>query len=291
MPLICSTELLLRAQRCGYAIGAFNAENMEMVQAIVEAAGELNAPVILQTTPSTIVYGDVDMFRAMANAAAEKVPVPVVLHLDHGKSLEMCKSAMEAQYTSVMIDGSTLPFEENISLSRKVVDIAQPKGIPVEAELGTIGGKEDAHEVSDKNALYTAPDKAKEFVDHTGIQSLAVAIGTAHGFYRLKPKLDFDRLQAIRKAVDVPLVLHGASGVPDESVRQAIKLGICKVNFATELRVAFTHGVNSVFKENPSVFDPKVYSAVGREEVKKLVKAKMLICGSQGKGRGKKELS
>jgi tagatose 1,6-diphosphate aldolase GatY/KbaY len=283
MALVRSTELLLRAQGGSYAVGAFSVENMEMVQAVVETAEELDSPAIIQTTPSTIAHGDVDMFRAMVNAAAEKVPVPVVLHLDHGNSLELCKNAIDAQYTSVMIDGSTLPFDENISLTRNVVEIAQPKGIPVEAELGTIGGKEDDHEVSGKHARYTDPDKAKEFVDLTGVQSLAVAIGTAHGFYKFKPELDYDRLREIRNAVDVPLVLHGASGVPDESVRQAIKLGICKVNYATELRVAFTNGVSRAFKENPSVFDPKVYSAAGREEVKKLVKVKMINCGSQGK--------
>lgn len=283
MSLIRSTKLLLSAQSDGYAIGAFCAENMEMVQAIAEAAGELDSPVIIQTTPSTIAHANADMYQAMVNITAQKVPVPVVMHLDHGNTLELCKKAIEAQYTSVMIDGSTLPFEENVALSRKVVDIAKPESIPVEAELGTIGGKEDDHEVSDKDALYTDPNKAKEFVAHTGIQSLAVAIGTAHGFYKLQPKLDFDRLQEIRKAVDVPLVLHGASGVPDESIRQAVKMGICKVNYATELRVAFTNGVNRVFKENPSVYDPKIYSSAGREEVKTLVKAKIMICGSSGK--------
>lgn len=283
MPLITSTELLLNAQDGGYAVGAFCAENMEMVQAIVEAAKELSSPAIIQTTPSTIAHADAAIYRAMVDAAAKDVPVPLVMHLDHGNTLELCKKAIDAHYTSVMIDGSTLPFEENVSLSRKVVAIAKPKDIPVEAELGTIGGKEDDHEVTDKDALYTDPYKAREFVERTDVQSLAVAIGTAHGFYTQPPRLDFDRLQEIRKAVDVPLVLHGASGVSDESVRQAIKLGICKVNFATELRVAFTKGVNRVFNENPSVYDPKHYSAAGREEVKKVVKAIMMFCGSQGR--------
>lgn len=285
MPLIRSTELLLKAQKGGYAIGAFSAENMEMVQAIVEAAEELSAPIIIQTTPSTVAHANVDMFNAMVNAAAKDVLVPVVLHLDHGKNLDLCKQALEAHYTSIMIDGSMLSFEENISLSRKVVEIAEAKGIPVEAELGTVGGKEDDHEVSDKNARYTNPDQAREFVDRTRIQALAVAVGTTHGFYKQQPQLDFNRLQAIRKAVDVPLVLHGASGVLDESIMQAIKLGICKVNFATELRAAFTKGVKKVFAENPRIFDPKVYSARGREEVKKLVKEKIMVCGSQGKTR------
>lgn len=285
MSLISSTKLLLKAQERGYAIGAFNAENMEMVQAIVEVAVELNSPVIIQTTPSTVAYANVDMYRAMVNAVAKDVSVPVVMHLDHGKSLDLCKEALEAQYTSVMIDGSTLSFEENISLSREVVGIAKTKGIPVEAELGTVGGKEDDHKVSDKDALYTNPSQAKEFVERTGVQSLAVAIGTAHGFYKQQPKLDFDRLKEIRKAVDVPLVLHGASGVSDESVMKSIQLGICKVNFATELRVAFTKGVNKVLEENPGVYDPKKYCAIGRAEVKKLVKEKIMICGSQEKAQ------
>ncbi|QTL97733.1 class II fructose-1,6-bisphosphate aldolase [Iocasia frigidifontis] len=285
MPLISSTKLLLKAQKGGYAIGAFNAENMEMIQAIVEAAEELSSPVIIQTTPSTVAYANVDMYRAMVNTVANDVSVPVVMHLDHGKSLDLCKQAIEAQYTSVMFDGSTLSFEENMLLTRKVVDTAKPKGIPVEAELGTVGGKEDDHEVSDKDALYTNPKQAKQFVDRTGVQSLAVAIGTAHGFYKQEPRLDFDRLKEIRKAIDIPLVLHGASGVSDESVMKSIQLGICKVNFATELRVAFTKGVNKVLEEAPNIYDPKKYCAAGRAEVKKLVKEKIIICGSKKKAQ------
>ncbi len=283
MSLVSSAELLLKAQEEGYAIGAFGAENMEMVQAIVSAAEELNSPVIIQTTPSTISHASLDMYRAMVNAVSKDISLPVVMHLDHGKSLELCEKAIEADYTSVMIDGSTLPFEENVLLSRKVVDISKLKGIPVEAELGTVGGKEDDHVVSDKDVLYTNPNQAKEFVDHTGVQSLAIAIGTAHGFYKQQPKLDFEGLVEIKKSVDIPLVLHGASGVSDESVKKSIKLGICKVNFATELRVAFTKGVNKMLKDEPGVYDPKKYCAVGREEVKKIVKEKIMICGSIGK--------
>lgn len=283
MPLVKSTELLKKAQSEGYAIGAFGAENMEMVQAIVAAAEEQNAPVIIQTTPSSVSHASVDMFRAMAYAAAKDASVPVVLHLDHGNSFELCKKALNAEYTSIMIDGSKLPFEENISLSKKVVEIASKKGIPVEGELGTIGGKEDDHVVLDKDALYTNPLQAKEFVERTGVQSLAVAIGTAHGFYKEEPKLDFDRLDEIRQVVDIPLVLHGASGVSDESVMQSVKKGICKVNYATELRVAYTTGIKRVMEEDPEVFDPKKYNAAGREEVKKLVMEKIKVCGSVDK--------
>jgi tagatose 1,6-diphosphate aldolase GatY/KbaY len=194
MQLKSSAESLLRAPENGYAIGAFGAENMEMVQAIVEAAEELSSPVFIQTTPATIAHADVAIYSAMVNAAAKNSSVPVAMHLDHGKTLALCKKAIEAQYTSVMMDGSALPFEENISLSREVVAIAKSKGIPVEVELGTIGGKEDDHQVSDNKALYTDPNQAKEFIDRSGVQSLAVAIGTAHGFYQQQPRLDFDRL-------------------------------------------------------------------------------------------------
>lgn len=283
MSLVSSMELLLKAQTEHYAIGAFNAENMEMVQAIVEASEEMDAPVIIQTTPSTLKYANSEMFRAMAYAAANKAKTPIVIHLDHGNSFELCKEAIAVGYTSVMIDGSKLSFEENIALSKSVAVIAKKAGIPVEAELGTVGGKEDSHEVLDKDALYTNPTKAEEFVEKTGIQSLAVAIGTAHGFYKGIPKLDFDRLQEIKKVVSIPLVLHGASGVPDEAVQKTIELGICKVNFATELRVAFSKGVKSVIAENPDVYDPKKYNIAGREEVKKLVKEKIKVCGSVGK--------
>jgi len=283
MSLVNTKEILLKAQEGNYAVAAFNVENMEMVQAVIAAAEEMDAPVILQTTPSTIKYADIDMFRAMVNAAAGKSKVPVAIHLDHGDSFELCKKAVEGKYTSVMIDGSKLSFEDNIKLCKSVVEVADKAGIPVEAELGTVGGKEDGHEVSDKEALYTNPMQAKEFVERTGITSLAIAIGTAHGFYKGEPKLDFDRLSEIREKVDIPLVLHGASGVPDESVEKAIELGICKVNFATELRVAYSNGVRRVLAKDNNVYDPKKYGEAGRIEVKELVKHKITICKSAGK--------
>ncbi|WP_091236986.1 class II fructose-1,6-bisphosphate aldolase [Anaerobium acetethylicum] len=283
MTMVSSNTILKKAQEGGYAVGAFNAENMEMVQAIIAAAEELKSPVIIQTTPSTVSYASLELFCGMVSAEAQKVSVPVVMHLDHGNSFELCKQAVMAGYTSVMIDGSKLPFEENIALSKKVVAVAAEAGVAVESELGIVGGKEDSHEVSDKDAIYTNPLRAKEFAEQAEIQSLAVAIGTAHGFYNGEPKLDFDRLKEIRSAVTIPLVLHGASGVPDDMVRQSIELGICKVNFATELRVAFTKGVRQSLESNAKMFDPKIYNAAGREEVKKLVKEKMHVCGSVGK--------
>ena len=281
MALVGSSELLKKAQQGRYAIGAFNAENMEMVQAIIDAADEMKSPVIIQTTPSTVAYAGPDMYQKMVSVKAEEVSVPVVMHLDHGNSFELCRRSVESGYTSIMIDGSGLSYNENVELSRRTADMARAEGVDTAAELGTVGGKEDSHEVSDKDALYTNPAQAVDFIARTGIQSLAVAIGTAHGFYKGEPRLDFDRLSEIRNVVSIPLVLHGASGVPDEMIKMSVELGICKVNFATELRAAYTKGVRSILKED-GIFDPKKYSAAGREAVRQLVKEKILLLGSEG---------
>ncbi len=280
--LVTTKEMLKKAQEGHYAVGAFNVENMEMVQAVVEAAEETQAPVILQTTPSTVKYGGLEFYYANAKAAAEKASVPVAIHLDHGSSFELAMQALRVGYTSIMIDGSHESFEENIALTKRVTDSCNPSGVPVEAELGKVGGKEDDLEGGDGNP-YTDPMEAKEFVERTGISSLAVAIGTAHGLYQGEPKLDLGRLEAIRKVVDIPLVLHGASGVPDEAVKESIRRGICKVNFATELRIAFSGGVKEVLAEKPDIFDPKKYCGAGREAVKRLVIEKMTVCGCVGK--------
>lgn len=282
MSLVTTKQLLMDAQREGYAIGAFNVENMEMVQAVVEAAEELHSPVIMQTTPSTVKYADLAYFYANAKVAAEKASVPVVMHLDHGNSFELAMRALREGYTSIMIDGSHGTFEENIAVSKAVADACHPSGIPVEAELGKVGGKEDDLEAGEGNP-YTDPQEAKAFVEATGIDSLAVAIGTAHGVYKGIPKLDVNRLSEIRNVVSVPLVLHGTSGVPDEAVKECIRRGICKVNYATDLRIAFSKGVNQILRQNPDIFDPKKYNAKGREEVKEYVKSKILVCGSAGK--------
>lgn len=282
MPLVTTKQLLTDAQKNGYAVGAFNVENMEMVQAVVAAAEELHSPVIMQTTPSTVKYADVDYFYANVKTAAEKASVPVVMHLDHGNSFELAMRAYRAGYTSIMIDGSHETFEDNIAVTKAVVDACHPGGVPVEAELGKVGGKEDDLEGGEGNP-YTDPQEAKTFVERTGVDFLAVAIGTAHGVYKGIPKLDVDRLSEIRSVVDIPLVLHGTSGVPDDAVRECIKRGICKVNYATDLRIAFSKGVKEVLAENPEVFDPKKYNARGREEVKKYVMDKIRVCGSAGK--------
>ena len=266
MPLVTSKEMLLKAQEGGYAVGAFNAENMEMVKAIIQAAEELKAPVMIQTTPSTVKYGTVDTYAAIVAAEAKKASVPVCLHLDHGSSFELAMQAIHAGYTSVMIDGSKLDFEANIAETKRVADVANALDIPCEAELGKVGGKEDDLEAeADTN---TDPQEAKEFVERTGVTSLAVAIGTAHGFYVV---------------VDIPLVLHGASGLSDEDVSDCVKRGICKVNFATELRAAYSKAVKELLEEKPDTIDPKAYGKTAIAAVKELVMARMKVCGCDGK--------
>lgn len=281
MPLVDSKKMLLDAQKGNYAVGAFNAENMEMVKAIIRAAEELNAPVMIQTTPSTIKYGTLDTFVGMVSAEAKNASVPVCLHLDHGSSFELAMQAIQAGYTSVMIDGSGKDFEGNVEVSKKVADVANAMGIPVEAELGKVGGKEDDLEAdADTN---TDPQEAKEFVERTGVTSLAIAIGTAHGFYAGTPVLDKERVSEVRKLVDVPLVLHGASGLTDDDVRECVERGMCKVNFATELRAAYTAAVKKLLDEKPETYDPKKFGVVGMEAVTELVKGRMKVLGCDGK--------
>ena len=278
MSFVTSEKMLLDAQKGGYAVGAFNVENMEMVMAVIAAAEELRAPLMLQTTPSTIKYAGLDMYLANVKAATERASVPVCLHLDHGDSFDLAMRALRTGYTSIMIDGSHNVFEENIAVTKAVADACRPSGIPVEAELGKVGGKEDDLDGGEGNG-YTDPLEAKEFVERTGVTSLAVAIGTAHGVYKGVPKLDLDRLAEIRKVVDIPLVLHGASGLSEEAVVESIKRGICKVNFATELRIAYTDGVKEFLAANPDAFDPKKYGKVAMEHVKAIVETRMKMCG------------
>lgn len=281
MPLVTSEQMLLDAQKGGYAVGAFNVENMEMVKAVIAAAEELQAPVMLQTTPSTVKYGTLETYFGIVAAEAGKASVPVCLHLDHGSSFELAVQAIKAGYTSVMIDGSHESFEDNIAVSKKVVDVAKACGIPVEAELGKVGGKEDDLEAdADTN---TDPVEAKEFAERTGVSSLAIAIGTAHGFYAGTPVLDKERVSEIRKVVSVPLVLHGASGLSDEDVRECVQRGMCKVNFATELRVAYTDAGKKLQAEKPDTFDPKKLGVAGMEAVKELVMGRMKVCGCDHK--------
>ena len=281
MAFVTSEKMLLDAQKGGYAVGAFNVENMEMVMAVIAAAEELKAPLMLQTTPSTVKYAGLDMYLANVKTAAERASVPVCMHLDHGDIFDLAMQALRTGYSSIMIDGSHSVFEENIAVTKAVADACRPSHIPVEAELGKVGGKED--DLDGGSGGYTDPMEAKEFAERTGIGSLAVAIGTAHGVYKGEPKLDLDRLAEIRKVVSIPLVLHGASGLSEEAVKESIKRGICKVNFATELRIAYTDGVKEFLAANPDAFDPKKYGKTAMEHVKEIVKLRMKMCGCDGK--------
>ncbi|MCI8380776.1 MAG: tagatose-bisphosphate aldolase subunit GatY [Lachnospiraceae bacterium] len=281
MSFVTTKQMLAAADKGGYAVGAFNVENMEMVMAVIKAAEELHAPAILQTTPSTIKYAGLPLYYANVKAAAAQAAVPIALHLDHGSSFALAMQALRVGYTSIMIDGSHESFENNIVLTRAVVEACAASDIPVEAELGKVGGKEDDLDCTDPG--YTDPEDAVTFADQTGVSSLAVAIGTAHGIYKGEPKLDVERLTEIRKRVEIPLVLHGASGVPEEMVRECIKRGISKVNFATELRIAYSNGIKKFLRENPEAFDPKKYNTVGMEYVTEAVKNKIKMCGSVDK--------
>ena len=275
--LVTSLELLEDAKKNQYAVGAFNVENMEMVIAVLKAAEETKSPVIMQTTPGTIKYAGADFYFANVKAAAERASVPVVCHLDHGNTFDIAVSAFHIGYTSIMIDGSKLSFEENISLTKSVARVCHAGGVPVEAELGRVGGKEDGLDNTKTENPFTDPKEAAEFVERTGCNSLAVAVGTAHGIYKGVPQINFDVLSKIHELVNIPLVLHGTSGVPDEQVTECIRLGVCKVNYATDLRIAFTRGIKEYMKDNPDAFDPKKYGSAGIEEVKKYTAQKMLL--------------
>lgn len=282
MPLTTTVSMLRNAQEQGFAVGAFNVENMEMAQAIISAAEELRAPVILQTTPSTVRYAGTGMYAAMVAALAQEATVPVAMHLDHGDSFALCAQALRSGYTSVMIDGSKLPLEENIALTYKVSEMCAAVGVPVEGEIGRVGGKEDDLE---SDGGYTIPEEAVRFEKESGLFSMAVGVGTAHGFYKEKPQLNKELITTLRGMLQAPMVLHGASGLSDEDVKDCIRRGICKVNFATELRAAYTEGVKAVLAENPKTFDPKAYGKEARQRVKALVMERMLVCGCDGKAR------
>ena len=281
--LVTTKEMLLDAQKNHYGVGAFNVENLEFVMAVLAAAEETKSPVIMQTTPGTIKSAGLDYFYGLVKAAAERATVPVALHLDHGDGYDRCMQALRTGYTSVMIDGSHVGFEENIALTKSVADAGKAMGVPVEAELGKVGGKEDDGPAVEGENPYTDPEEAKEFVARTGCTSLAIGVGTAHGVYTETPHIQQDVVKAIREAVDVPLVLHGTSGVPDEQVAEAVKNGICKVNYATELRQAYTKGYQAYMAENPTCFDPKKPGKAGMAEITKIVKIRMENLGSVGR--------
>lgn len=283
MKILSTREMLKKAQREGYAVPAFNIHNLETLQVVVETAAELQSPVILAGTPSTIDYAGGEYIVAMAQVAAKKHNIPIAIHLDHFEDVEEIKHYVNMGFNSTMIDASHSSYEDNIKTVKEVVEYAHKYDATVEAELGRLGGQEDDLVVDEKDAMYTNPQQAKEFVEKTGIDSLAIAIGTAHGLYKGEAKLDFDRLKEIRDMVDVPLVLHGASDVPDELVKKAISLGICKVNVATDLKIPFSDAVKKFFNENPDANDPRKYMTPGKEAMKKIVEHKIMVCGSNGK--------
>ncbi|MGI6095265.1 MAG: class II fructose-1,6-bisphosphate aldolase [Lachnospiraceae bacterium] len=310
MPLVTTTEMFKKAYEGGYAIGAFNVNNMEIVQGITEAAGELNSPLILQVSKGARAYANHTYLVKLVEAALIENNIPIALHLDHGPDFETCKACIDGGFTSVMIDGSHLPFDENIELTRRVVDYAHSKGVVVEGELGKLAGVEDDVKVADADAAYTHPDEVEEFVSRTGVDSLAIAIGTSHGAFKFKPgqkpQLRFDILEEITKRIPgFPIVLHGASsvsqeyvkiiqenggnladaiGIPEDMLRQAAKSAVCKINIDSDLRLALTAGVRQVLAQNPAVFDPREYLKVGRANVKALVAHKIKnVLGSDGK--------
>ena len=299
MPLVTTKNMFEKSMKEGFAIGAFNINTMEIIQGIVDAASEQNSPVILQVSSSAIKYARMPYLMKMVEAAVETTNIPIALHLDHGPDFETCKECVDAGFTSVMIDGSKYSFEENIELTKKVVEYAHSKGVVVEAELGKLAGIEDDVKVSEGEAMYTDPDQAKEFVERTGCDSLAIAIGTSHGAYKFKgeAKLRFDILEEIKKKIpNTPIVLHGAStvipelvemcnkfggeipgakGVPHEILKEAGRLGVSKINVDTDLRLAMTANIRKVFGEKPSEFDPRKYLGVARDAVKEIVSYKI----------------
>ena len=320
MPLVTTTEMFKKAYNGGYAVGAFNVNNMEIVQGITEACREENAPVILQVSKGARAYANHTYLVKLVEAAIAECPeIPIALHLDHGDSFETCKSCIDGGFTSVMIDGSHHSFEDNIALTKQVVEYAHAHGVTVEGELGRLAGVEDDVKVSAEDSSYTRPEEVEEFVSKTGVDSLAIAIGTSHGAYKFTPEqctrneegilvpppLRFDILAEIEKKIPgFPIVLHGASsvpqeyvkeinsiggklpnaiGIPEEQLRKAAGMAVCKINIDSDIRLAMTAGIRRVFSEKPGAFDPREYLSVARDEVKKMVRHKIVdVLGSNG---------
>jgi len=283
MAFVTNAELLSRAKQGGYAVGAFNTNNLEITLSIVEAAAAERSPVIFGVSPGAMRYAGVAYLAAIARTASESVDIPISLHLDHGLTMEDVQAALDNGFSSVMIDGSSLTFEENVHLTREVADLAHSRGVSVEAELGRLVGVEDNISASEREASMTDPDRAAEFVENTDTDALAVAIGNAHGWYRGKPQLDFDRLREIRSKVAIPLVLHGASGIPDDMIREATSIGVDKINIDTEIRDAFRQAVAKFVNENPDVIDPRKILAPARAAMREVVAKKIRLFGGSGK--------
>ena len=310
MALVTTTEMFKKAYTGGYAVGAFNVNNMEIVQGIVEAAQELNSPIILQASAGARKYAKAAYLKKLVEAAVETSDIPIALHLDHGADFDICKECVDGGFTSVMIDASSKPFEENIEVSKRVADYAHSKGAVVEAELGTLAGIEDAVQVADDKAMFTDPDQFEEFVKKTGVDSLAIAIGTSHGAYKFKPgtdpKLRLDILAEVAKRLPgFPIVLHGSSsvpqkyvqiinekggaltdaiGIPEDQLREAAKGAVCKINIDSDLRLGMTAGIREHLVAHPDHFDPRQYLADGRAYVKEIVHDKIInVLGSENK--------
>ena len=275
-----ASVLLKEAQTGGYALGAFNCSNMEIMQAIVQAAQAEKAPVILQVSQGAIRYAGLDYLAGMARVAVKKTTVPIAFHLDHGTDIELVEECIKAGFSSVMFDGSKLPLEQNIAFTRRVVEASRRSGVSVEAELGKIGGTEDDISVGEREALFTDPEEARYFVEQTGVDSLAVAIGTAHGLYHGEPRLDFERLAKIHALIPVPIVLHGSSGVPEAALREAIKQGVRKINIDTDIRLAFVDAIRQILAAKPNEIDPRNILGPAREAVREVIRKKIRLFGS-----------
>lgn len=284
MSLVSSTPLLVKARKQGYGIVAFNVHTLEMLQAVVEAAEEIRSPLILQTTVGTVKHLGIDYIVGAAQAAAKQATVPIALHLDHCQDFELILQCIRAGYTSVMIDQSMHPFERNVEMTRKVVEVARALNVNVEAELGKVGGVEDDIRVEDDAATLADPEECRRFVELTGVPTLAPAIGTAHGIYKGEPNIDFARIEEIAGKVDVPLVLHGGSGIPEAQVKRCVSLGMAKMNVATELKNAFSLSLQDSFSANPDDLDPRSYMTAAKKVVKRMALEKMRLCGCAGKG-------
>ncbi len=271
------------AHENGYAVGAFNVNNMEIVQAIIEAAEQTQSPVIMQASQGGLKYAGVEYIAEMAKVAARNASVPVAIHLDHGTDFVQIMQCIRNGFTSVMIDASKHELDKNIEITKNIVEIAHAVGVSAEAELGKIGGTEDDITVDEREATFTDPDEAERFVKETGVDFLAIAVGTAHGPYKGEPKLDFDRIKVIKERLNIPLVLHGSSGVPEDSIRKAVSLGINKINIDTDIRMAFNRAVRKFVEENPDVYDPRKIVGAARKEMTQVIAEKMKMFGSEGK--------
>lgn len=274
--VVSSARLMKRAEKENYAIPAFNIDNLESAMAVSEIMHEMRTPVIVQMIPRTLNYGGIAIYPAMMRELMADCPVDYALHLDHGSSLSLAKKCVAGGFSSVMFDGSLMPFEDNIKFTKEVTDFALPMDVSVEGELGTIGGNEEGD--TDLEASYTKVSEAEEFVRRTNVSTLAIGVGTAHGVYKGTPHINVERIKEIHAAIDTPLVLHGASGLSDEVLKDCIAAGITKINFATELRQAYTNGIKAEFAKDPDVFDPKIYMRGAIDSIKEVLRHKINIC-------------